>query len=72
MFRLGPPDINWGGLFRMGGTGAPAGATCGGGGGTDKKTGGAILGGGTLSSAAPGFEVVNDSPDWAKYLLLFL
>ena len=45
----------------MGGTGAPAGATCGGGGGTDKKTGGAILGGGTLSSAAPGFDVVNDS-----------
>ena len=56
----------------MGGTGAPAGATCGGGGGTDKNTGGAILGGGTLSSAAPGFDVVNDSPDWAKYLLLFL
>ena len=49
----------------MGGTGGPLGPAVwvGGGGGTEMKTGGAILGGGTLSSFAPGFDVVKDSPD---------
>ena len=52
----------------MGGIGGPltppgaVGAEGGGGGGTDMNTGGAILGGGTLSSFAPGLEVVKDSP----------
>ena len=48
----------------IGGPPGPVGTEGGGGGGTDMKTGGAILGAGTLSSFAPGLEVVKDSPDW--------